>query len=348
VDISPITSQLVEILRHFLWYFISILIFAVLALFFKSAWFKGKMGEFVINYSAKLLLDKKRYHLIKNVTLPTEDGTTQIDHIIVSIFGVFVIETKNMKGWIFGDQNGKMWTQKISNYSYQFQNPLHQNYKHVKILQSLLGLRDQQIHSLIVFVGDSVFKTKLPDNVTYGKGYIKYIKSKTAAVLTEAETKEIARKIEETRFEPSCKTDRQHVRHLQDKHMFRRKSSKTPLSRIFWLVAALCLMAIPVVITVNSIEKLFSTLGEIFTLLTKQSGKSPHATQPAPQQKPEQTQIPLGPTNFFSYKIALKSGREIAAREATRDGEWVKIVTTTGLYMEIPWADVDYMLKTSR
>lgn len=61
-------------------------------------WFKGMLGEFVINVSAKLFLDKKQYHLIKNVTLPTEDGTTQIDHIIVSKFGVFVVETKNMTG----------------------------------------------------------------------------------------------------------------------------------------------------------------------------------------------------------------------------------------------------------
>ncbi|WP_339385147.1 nuclease-related domain-containing protein, partial [Vibrio paracholerae] len=41
----------------------------------------------------------------------TEDGTTQIDHIVVSKFGVFVIETKYMKGWIFGSKDQKQWTQ---------------------------------------------------------------------------------------------------------------------------------------------------------------------------------------------------------------------------------------------
>ena len=57
----------------------------------KSPRFKGLMGEFIVNFYTKLLLDKKDYHLIKNVTLPTDDGTTQIDHIIVSVFGVFVV-----------------------------------------------------------------------------------------------------------------------------------------------------------------------------------------------------------------------------------------------------------------
>ena len=81
------------------WYLIPLLFFiAVISALLKSPWFKGLMGEFFINLMAKLMLDKNQYHLIKNVTLPTEDGTTQIDHIIVSIYGVFVIETKNMKG----------------------------------------------------------------------------------------------------------------------------------------------------------------------------------------------------------------------------------------------------------
>ena len=78
-----------------LWYLIPI---AILAAILKSPWFKGVAGEFIVNISAKMMLNKDEYHLIKNVTLPTEDGTTQIDHIIVSKYGIFVVETKNMKG----------------------------------------------------------------------------------------------------------------------------------------------------------------------------------------------------------------------------------------------------------
>lgn len=209
MDFSPIINQAVGTL----WYFIPL---AILVGLVKSPWFKGVVGEFVVNLSARLMLDKETYHLIKNVTLPTENGSTQIDHIIVSIYGIFVVETKNMRGWIFGSPNQKTWTQKIYKHSSKFQNPLHQNYKHVKELQSLLNITDEQIFSLVVFVGDSTFKTEMPDNVTYGGGYIRFIKSKTQPVLSVAEVDDIANKIETGRLVPSFKTNRDHVKHVKE------------------------------------------------------------------------------------------------------------------------------------
>jgi len=209
MDLSPIINQIFSAL----WYLIPIVIIAAIL---KSPWFKGVMGEFVVNLSAKLMLDKNKYHLIKNVTLPTENGTTQIDHIIVSIYGVFVVETKNMKGWIFGNPNQRTWTQKIFKHSSKFQNPLHQNYKHVKTLESLLELNEEQMYSVIVFVGDSTFKTEMPENVTHGVGYIRFVKSKIKPVLTESKVNEITNKIETGRLAPSFNTNREHVKHVKN------------------------------------------------------------------------------------------------------------------------------------
>jgi len=208
MDFSPIINQVASSL----WFVIPFIIFGALV---KSAWFKGVAGEFIVNISAKLFLDSDKYHLIKNVTLPTEDGSTQIDHIIVSVYGVFVVETKNMKGWIFGSQNQKTWTQKIYRHSSRFQNPLHQNYKHVKTLASLLNLQDEKLFSVVVFVGDSTFKTPMPENVTYGRGYIRFIKSKTAVLLTEDDVDVIAEKIATGRLIASFKTNREHAKHVQ-------------------------------------------------------------------------------------------------------------------------------------
>lgn len=208
MDFTPILNQIFGTL----WYLIPLFVMIIL---FKSSWFKGVFGEFIVNLNAKLFLDKKQYHLIKNVTLPTKDGSTQIDHIIISIYGVFVVETKNMKGWIFGRQNQKTWTQKIYRHSSKFQNPLHQNYKHTKTLESLLGLNEEQIFSVIVFVGDSTFKTEMPENVTYGKGYIRFIKSKKQQVLTEFEVYDITRKIKSGRLVPSFKTNKEHVKNIK-------------------------------------------------------------------------------------------------------------------------------------
>jgi restriction system protein len=208
MDFTLITNQILSVAIYLIPFFI-------LITFLKSAYFKGVMGEFIVNLAAKLFLGKKEYHLLKNVTLPTENGTTQIDHIIVSKYGIFVVETKNMKGWIFGGEHQKNWTQKIFKHTNKFQNPLHQNYKHVKTLESLLELNSEQVLSVIVFVGDSEFKTKMPDNVTYTKGYINYIKSKKLPRLTETEVKSIINKIESGRLLKSFKTNREHVKYIK-------------------------------------------------------------------------------------------------------------------------------------
>ncbi len=64
--------------------------------------FKGAAGEAVLRKAAAISLPSSVYRRFHNVTLPTPNGTTQIDHVFVSRFGVFVVETKNMAGWIFG------------------------------------------------------------------------------------------------------------------------------------------------------------------------------------------------------------------------------------------------------
>jgi restriction system protein len=208
------------------WYLIPIFIFAVII---KSAWFKGVLGEWQVNLLIKFFLDKKTYHLIKNVTLPTEDGTTQIDHIVVSKYGVFVIETKNMKGWIFGNENQKQWTQKIFKHTSKFQNPLHQNYKHVKTLEACLKAKNDCVFSVIIFIGDSTFKTKMPDNVRFARGGIEYIKSKRDTAFSEDEVADIIEQIESGRLERSIKTNRQHVKHV--KEIIKEKSDAKSCSR---------------------------------------------------------------------------------------------------------------------
>lgn len=194
------------------WYFIPVFILIALS---KTPWFKGVFGEFQVNLAAKLFLNQDVYHLIKNVTLPTDDGTTQIDHIIVSRFGIFVIETKNMKGWIFGGEKQRTWTQKIYKHTNQFKNPLHQNYKHTRTLQSCLNIPEDRLFSVVVFVGDSTFKTDMPDNVTFAGGYVRYIKSKKEVLLSDGEVADTVKRIESGRLTPSMKTNREHVNHIK-------------------------------------------------------------------------------------------------------------------------------------
>ena len=180
-----------------------------------------------VSKMANRFLDKDKYHILENITLPVGDGSTQIDHVIISVYGVFVIETKNMTGWIFGDARQKYWTQTIYKHKSKFQNPLHQNFKHVRVLQDLLGLNQYQIHSVVVFIGDSTLKTEMPENVVQGQECVWFIKSKNRLVLSESDVEEIEQKILLHSLPPSRKTQRDHTRHVkQMNHKVDRKMNR--------------------------------------------------------------------------------------------------------------------------
>ena len=207
-------SQIISGMLETLWWLIPV---ALTALLFRSAWVKGMVGEALVKLAARLRLPADTYHRIDDVTVPTPNGTTQIDHVLVSRFGIFVVETKNMKGWIFGSARQPQWTQKIYRKSFKFQNPLRQNYRHVKALEAALDVPPESIHSVVVFAGSSAFKTSMPANVTHGGHYIRFIKSFREPVLSETEVKTAIARIQDLRLLPSRTTNREHVRQLRNR-----------------------------------------------------------------------------------------------------------------------------------
>ncbi|WP_201508950.1 NERD domain-containing protein [Psychrobacter alimentarius] len=195
--------------------------------------FKGFLGETVINVAMWLKLDKDVYHRLNNVTLPRGNGgSTQIDHVIVSVYGIFVIETKNYKGWIYGSETQRQWTQSFPNGSkFKFQNPLRQNYLHIKTLADLLDLELRYFHSMIAFIGECELKTRdeLPEHVLTS-GMVSYVKKKQDKLLTEDEVTSIIEQIESNRFSKSWRTNRQHKAYLKDKHSNPSKNTDNPTS----------------------------------------------------------------------------------------------------------------------
>lgn len=190
---------------------------------FASA-FKGWLGEAVLTVAKKIVLDGDIYRDLNNVTIPTANGTTQIDHIIVSRFGLFVIETKNMEGWIFGDEKKPQWTQSLYGKKFRFQNPLHQNYRHTKALEEFLGLPASHFHSVVCFLGESCkLKTALPANVICG-GPFRFIKAKTEVLMSDDQVSAIVEAIK-TGMRPknflglsTRETHREHLASLRDRH----------------------------------------------------------------------------------------------------------------------------------
>ena len=151
---------------------------------------KGWIGEKGTQFGMWLGLDSKVYRRIHNLILTAQGGTTQIDHVLVSVFGIFVVKTKNMSGWIFGNERSPKWMQSICGKKFQFQTPLHQNYRHTKALEEFLNLPESCFHPIVFFIGECELKTDLPANVlTRGLG--NYIKSHSTQVFTPSEAGDI-------------------------------------------------------------------------------------------------------------------------------------------------------------
>lgn len=183
---------------------------------------KGLIGEAMGSLAAKIFLDEQIYRSLNNITLNTSNGTTQIDHVIVSRFGVFVIEAKNYQGWIYGSEKEAEWTQCLKGgRKFKFQNPLRQNYRHIKALCEFLGLPETKFHSVVMFWGESEFKTKMPANVL-SRNYSSYIKEKNETLFTDAEVEAIVEALQSGRMQTGLlkglETRRVHLESLKGRH----------------------------------------------------------------------------------------------------------------------------------
>ncbi|MFT6631871.1 MAG: hypothetical protein ACJAS4_001832 [Bacteriovoracaceae bacterium] len=177
--------------------------------------FRGWVGEKKATFAMWLSLDKEVYKRFHDVIIPASNGTTQIDHILVSKYGIFIIETKNKGGWIFGSEEQAKWTQTFHRKKYSFQNPLRQTYRQKKILAEFLPVDESNIHTVVFFVGSCKFKTQLPSNVLKS-GLGRYIKRFVEPCLSEDEVHIIVKKLEQHNSKSELST-KDHVRSFKER-----------------------------------------------------------------------------------------------------------------------------------
>ena len=177
------------------------------------------LGEAFVAQTLQTKFSPPDYHLLNHVTLQMEDSTTQVDHILISRFGVFVIETKDYKGWIFANASHTHWTQVLYSAKYQFQNPIHQNYRHVVAVQKLLDfLPSSAVKSAVVFAGDAEFKTDLPPGVFSLAGFIDHLRKQTTKVMSINRMQFCVGRLETARLAVSGVTDVEHVLDLERRY----------------------------------------------------------------------------------------------------------------------------------
>jgi hypothetical protein len=173
-------------------------------------------GETLVREALIEHLPSDSWHLLNNVTLQLSDGTTQIDHVLVSRYGVFVIETKHYQGWIFGDDRSREWTQVIYLRKHRFQNPLRQNYKHLKAVQAALDfLPPEQVAGLVVFTGEAEFKSNRPSGVYSLDTLVSHLKSLDRQLLSENRMQFCVGRLECNRLALTRETDVKHRASLE-------------------------------------------------------------------------------------------------------------------------------------
>ena len=176
-------------------------------------------GEALVSRVVQTTFGFPDYHLMNHITLPMKNGTTQVDHILISRFGVFVIETKDYKGWLLADARDKQWTQVLFRYSFKFQNPIIQNRRHVQAVQDLLEfLPPGAIKSVVVFTGEAEFRTAVPQGVFDISGLTDYLRGQTVEVMSLNRMQFCVGRLETARLAISGKTDVEHIQSLERRH----------------------------------------------------------------------------------------------------------------------------------
>ena len=184
----------------------------------REYWYANR-GEALVRKALIQQLPPDSWHLLNNVTLQLAEGTTQIDHVLVSRYGVFVIETKHYKGWLFGDEKSKQWAQVIYRRKHRFQNPLHQNYRHLKAVQDLLDfLPPEKVIGVVVFTGDAEFKSHQPAGVYSLATLVTYLKGLDEQYISENRMQFCVGRLECKRLALTRETDIEHRANLEARH----------------------------------------------------------------------------------------------------------------------------------
>ena len=128
---------------------------------------KGRIGEQIIEDNINKNIDI--YHkIIKNVILNKDGKKTEVDIILITCTGIFVIESKNFNGYIYGNDKHRKWTQVLTRDEHNtFDNPIMQNQYHIDFISNNLNLDQSYFYSYVVFGDNSKLQNiTIDSNIT--------------------------------------------------------------------------------------------------------------------------------------------------------------------------------------
>jgi len=184
------------VLLHLAW----IVPLVLLIIFISSPRFRGDIAESRVRRLLATGLEKSRYTLINDLVVPSGGGTTRIDHVVVSRFGIFVIESCYVRGWISGTAVQAQWLQHRWRGATRFDNPVHRNRLQVEALQRSLDYPASVFVPLVVLVGQKGFKSPPPQNVVGPERLLAFIRKKSRHELNAEQADRALQKITAARL----------------------------------------------------------------------------------------------------------------------------------------------------
>lgn len=187
---------------------------SVIGVLLRSPAIKGAIGELKVQRYLRSKLDPRDYRILNDVTLRTSKGTAQIDHVVLSRFGIFVLETKHLSGRLFGKANDRFWTQSYRRGKSKMPNPLRQNEGHLRALEEVTGLTREVFQPAVVLTGMAKFKTSKPERVFSLLELLRWIRSLPTETLSREWLAQAADAIDSARLEPGRATNQAHLASL--------------------------------------------------------------------------------------------------------------------------------------
>lgn len=172
----------------------------LLIFFLSSPRFRGDIAETRVRRLLATGLERNLFTVFNDLELPTGGGTRKIDHVVVSKFGIFVIESQYVRGWISGTEVQDRWRQRTLGRSTRFENPLHRNRLQVEAVQRLLDFPAAVFEPLVVLVGLKGFKTRPPERVVTAERLITQLRRKTKQKLSPEQADRAIRMLNEGRL----------------------------------------------------------------------------------------------------------------------------------------------------
>lgn len=194
--------------------FVLLALAAIVNRLFNSPKAKGKAGEASV---ARILHSlPEEYKTLNDVILPQEKGTTQIDHIVVSPYGVFVIETKNYGGWIYGAETSESWKQTFRAKKNDFHSPIRQNWGHILALSAYLQLDKSVFKPIVVFSDAATLKVTAKTPVVNLRTLKSVILNERQQILSSADVASIYEKISNAKT-VGADREKEHVTAVKNK-----------------------------------------------------------------------------------------------------------------------------------